>query len=69
MHAIRVDGNDMAAVYAATKAARELAIANSCPVLIEATSENLEWLFTALRQDRQGFLEAQKSEILVPALS
>mmetsp|Transcript_100521 Transcript_100521/g.287909 ORF Transcript_100521/g.287909 Transcript_100521/m.287909 type:complete len:173 (+) Transcript_100521:1133-1651(+) len=36
MHAIRVDGNDMAAVYAATKAARELAISNSCPVLIEA---------------------------------
>lgn len=36
MHAIRVDGNDVAAVYAATKAAREYATAHSKPVMIEA---------------------------------
>jgi 2-oxoisovalerate dehydrogenase E1 component alpha subunit len=36
MAAIRVDGNDIFAVNAATKAAREYAIQNSEPVLIEA---------------------------------
>jgi 2-oxoisovalerate dehydrogenase E1 component alpha subunit len=36
MHAIRVDGNDLLAVRAATKAAREIAVSKSCPVLIEA---------------------------------
>jgi len=38
MAAIRVDGNDIFAVHAATKAAREYAILNSEPVLIEAIS-------------------------------
>lgn len=36
MHAIRVDGNDMLAVYEATKLARAYAIEHSEPVLIEA---------------------------------
>ena len=36
MAAIRVDGNDVFAVNAATKAAREYAIEHSEPVLIEA---------------------------------
>lgn len=36
MHTIRVDGNDVLAVYAATKAARELSIRQNVPVLIEA---------------------------------
>ncbi|MEO1777094.1 MAG: thiamine pyrophosphate-dependent enzyme, partial [Pseudomonadota bacterium] len=36
MHAIRVDGNDLAAVFSATQAARNLAIAESKPVLVEA---------------------------------
>lgn len=36
MHAIRVDGNDVAAVYAATKAARELCVQENKPVMIEA---------------------------------
>lgn len=36
MHCIRVDGNDIFAVYMATKAARTLALEKSCPVLIEA---------------------------------
>mmetsp|Transcript_909 Transcript_909/g.1206 ORF Transcript_909/g.1206 Transcript_909/m.1206 type:complete len:431 (+) Transcript_909:23-1315(+) len=36
MHAIRVDGNDIFAVQLATAAARQLAMENSCPVIIEA---------------------------------
>ncbi|KAL3895062.1 MAG: hypothetical protein SGCHY_004919 [Lobulomycetales sp.] len=36
MHTIRVDGNDVLAVYAATHAAREIAVGQSRPVLIEA---------------------------------
>lgn len=38
---IRVDGNDVLAVYAATKLAREVALAESCPVLIEAMTYRL----------------------------
>jgi len=36
MATIRVDGNDLFAVYNATKAARELALNEMRPVLIEA---------------------------------
>lgn len=36
MHVIRVDGNDLLAVQAATAAARKLAVEKSCPVLVEA---------------------------------
>lgn len=36
MHAIRVDGNDLFAVYQATQEARRLALEKSRPVLIEA---------------------------------
>ena len=35
---IRVDGNDTFAVYAATKRAREIAVKENRPVLIEAMS-------------------------------
>jgi 2-oxoisovalerate dehydrogenase E1 component alpha subunit len=38
---IRVDGNDMLAVYAATKMARDYAIEHNTPVLIEAMSYRL----------------------------
>jgi len=38
MPTIRIDGNDIFAVYAATKAARELIIKEKVPVLIEAIS-------------------------------
>ncbi|MCV2884128.1 thiamine pyrophosphate-dependent dehydrogenase E1 component subunit alpha [Aestuariibacter sp. AA17] len=38
---IRVDGNDIMAVYAATKEAREIALAENCPVLIEAMTYRL----------------------------
>ncbi|EPB71269.1 dehydrogenase E1 component [Ancylostoma ceylanicum] len=40
LHTIRVDGNDVFAVYNATKAARELALQNK-PVLIEAMTYRL----------------------------
>jgi 2-oxoisovalerate dehydrogenase E1 component alpha subunit len=38
---IRVDGNDVLAVFAATKHAREIALAENCPVLIEAMTYRL----------------------------
>ncbi|MEP7705466.1 thiamine pyrophosphate-dependent dehydrogenase E1 component subunit alpha [Paraglaciecola sp. 25GB23A] len=38
---IRVDGNDVLAVFAATQKARELALAENCPVLIEAMTYRL----------------------------
>ncbi|MFT4994917.1 MAG: 2-oxoisovalerate dehydrogenase E1 component alpha subunit [Paraglaciecola sp.] len=38
---IRVDGNDALAVYTATKQAREIALAENCPVLIESMSYRL----------------------------
>jgi 2-oxoisovalerate dehydrogenase E1 component alpha subunit len=38
---IRVDGNDALAVYAATQKAREIALSESCPILIEAMSYRL----------------------------
>ncbi|WP_246480310.1 thiamine pyrophosphate-dependent dehydrogenase E1 component subunit alpha [Motiliproteus sediminis] len=41
MHAIRVDGNDVLAVYAAMQEARRLAVEENEPVLIEAMSYRL----------------------------
>jgi 2-oxoisovalerate dehydrogenase E1 component alpha subunit len=41
MVTIRVDGNDIFAVYNATKAAREIAVRESRPVLIEAMTYRL----------------------------
>ncbi len=38
---IRVDGNDALAVYAATAKAREIALAENCPVLVEAMTYRL----------------------------
>ena len=38
---IRVDGNDPLAVYGATQKAREIALAQNCPVLIESMSYRL----------------------------
>lgn len=38
---IRVDGNDVLGVYAATQKAREIALAEKCPVLIEAMTYRL----------------------------
>jgi len=44
METIRVDGNDVFAVYNATKAAREICITRSKPVLIEAMTYRLDEL-------------------------
>lgn len=41
MHTIRVDGNDMLAVLAATQQARAFALENNAPVLIEAMTYRL----------------------------
>ena len=41
MHTIRVDGNDMLAVLAATQQARAYALDNNAPVLIEAMTYRL----------------------------
>ncbi len=38
---IRVDGNDVLAIYAATKEARKIALEHQCPVLIEAMTYRL----------------------------
>lgn len=38
---LRIDGNDIFAVYAATKRAREIALKEQCPVLIEAMTYRL----------------------------
>ncbi len=38
---IRIDGNDVLAVYAATQKAREIALKENCPVLIEAMTYRL----------------------------
>lgn len=42
MATIRVDGNDVFGVYNATKAARELALGEMRPVLIEAMTLRFE---------------------------
>ena len=41
MHALRVDGNDLLAVYSAMQAARKIAVEENEPVLIEAMSYRL----------------------------
>ena len=41
MMAIRVDGNDVFAVYNVTKAAREIAVNQQRPVLVEAMTYRL----------------------------
>jgi 2-oxoisovalerate dehydrogenase E1 component alpha subunit len=41
MHVIRVDGNDILAVYSATREARRIAVEHHQPVLIEAMSYRL----------------------------
>merc|ERR1712088_425190 len=76
MATIRVDGNDVLAVYNATKKARELAVSENRPVLIEAmtyriglylTNKGLwseqqekEWKNESKKQVLQAFARAEK---------
>ena len=46
MKAIRVDGNDVFAVYNVTKAAREIAVNESRPVMVEAMTYRLDRVVT-----------------------
>lgn len=46
MKAIRVDGNDVFAVYNVTKAAREIAVNQSRPVMVEAMTYRLDRVMT-----------------------
>lgn len=42
MKAIRVDGNDVFAVYNVTKAARKIAVEQSQPIMVEAMTYRLD---------------------------
>lgn len=57
---IRVDGNDVLAVYAATKRAREIALAEQCPVLIEAMTYRLAAHSTS--DDPSGYRSKEEEE-------
>lgn len=57
---IRVDGNDALAVYAATKQAREIALAENCPVLIEAMTYRLAAHSTS--DDPSGYRSKDEEE-------
>ena len=57
---IRVDGNDVLAVYAATQKARELALAENCPVLIEAMTYRLAAHSTS--DDPSGYRSKDEEE-------
>lgn len=57
---IRVDGNDVLAVYAATQTARKIALAENCPVLIEAMTYRLSAHSTS--DDPSGYRSKEEEE-------
>ncbi|WP_026374864.1 thiamine pyrophosphate-dependent dehydrogenase E1 component subunit alpha [Aestuariibacter salexigens] len=57
---IRVDGNDVMAVYAATQTAREIAVKEQCPVLIEAMTYRLAAHSTS--DDPTGYRSREEEE-------
>ncbi|XOV78341.1 MAG: thiamine pyrophosphate-dependent dehydrogenase E1 component subunit alpha [Aestuariibacter sp.] len=57
---IRVDGNDVLAVYAATQKAREIALKENCPVLIEAMTYRLAAHSTS--DDPTGYRSREEEE-------
>lgn len=57
---IRVDGNDVLAVYAATEKAREIALEQNCPVLIEAMTYRLAAHSTS--DDPSGYRSKEEEE-------
>lgn len=60
MHAIRVDGNDLLAVYAAMQAARKIAVEDNEPVLVEAMSYRLAAHSSS--DDPSGYRSKQEEE-------
>lgn len=58
---IRVDGNDVLAVYAATRKARQLALEENCPVLIEAMTYRLAAHSTS--DDPTGYRSKKEEEM------
>lgn len=57
---IRVDGNDALAVYMATKKAREIALQDNCPVLVEAMTYRLAAHSTS--DDPTGYRSKEEEE-------
>ncbi|MBT1449534.1 thiamine pyrophosphate-dependent dehydrogenase E1 component subunit alpha [Glaciecola sp. XM2] len=57
---IRIDGNDVLAVYQATKLAREIALKETCPVLIEAMTYRLSAHSTS--DDPTGYRSKEEEE-------
>jgi 2-oxoisovalerate dehydrogenase E1 component alpha subunit len=57
---IRVDGNDVLAVYQATQLAREIALEENCPVLIEAMTYRLSAHSTS--DDPTGYRSKEEEE-------
>jgi len=63
MKAIRVDGNDVFAVYNVTKAAREIAVNQSRPVIIEAMTYRLETVLAyCLNVHQREMIQAESLE-------
>jgi len=61
MHVIRVDGNDVLAVYEATRQAREIAVKDNKPVLIEAMTYRLAAHSSS--DDPSGYRSKDEEEI------
>ena len=61
MHVIRVDGNDVLAVYEATRKAREMAVRDNKPVLIEAMTYRLAAHSSS--DDPSGYRSKDEEEI------
>ncbi len=61
VNTIRVDGNDVLAVYAATQKARALALENNSPVLIEAMTYRLSAHSTS--DDPSGYRSKEEEDI------
>jgi 2-oxoisovalerate dehydrogenase E1 component alpha subunit len=58
---LRVDGNDALAMYAATSKAREIALAEQCPVLIEAMTYRLAAHSTS--DDPSGYRSKEEEQL------
>lgn len=65
MKAIRVDGNDVFAVYNVTKAAREIAVNQSRPVMVEAMTYRLDRVVTVKQLQCLEDSNVKMSELIV----